>query len=98
MYTDIAHAVESLKQQGYTLTFELDGDLITEKSVNLKEAPENFKIVQSYTHDAGTDPGSESTIYALESSEGHKGLLIVAYGMYADPSRSALIDRLKKAD
>ncbi|MTI88096.1 MAG: hypothetical protein FH748_09020 [Balneolaceae bacterium] len=94
MYEDLADAIESLKNKGYHHTFELVDDIINCKTLNMKFSPQSLEIKESYTHDEGTDPGSESTIYAIESNTGIKGTLIVSYGMYADSSRAKLIDKL----
>jgi hypothetical protein len=96
MYNDIADAVESLRKEGFVLSFEIEDHHITAKEKDLNLTPDQIDVVKSYTHDAGTDPGSESTVYALETKSGHKGLLVVAFGMYADPSKASLIDKLLK--
>jgi hypothetical protein len=94
MYNDFADAVESFKEKGFTYTYHLDDNSISCKELEKEFSPLDLTIVESYTHDSGTDPGSESTVYAIESKKGDKGLLIIAYGMYADPSKAKLIDRL----
>lgn len=97
MYNDLADAVESLKDQGYSHTFELADDCITCKELDVEYHTGDLKIIESYSFDQGTDPGSESSIYAIESSEGIKGTLIISYGMYVDPKKAKLIDRLLKS-
>ncbi len=94
MYKDIADAVESLKEKGFTYTYELDGKFISCAELEHKYVADEVKIVESHIFDSGTDPGSESTVYAIESHKGIKGLLIVAYGVYADPEKARLIDKL----
>ena len=94
MYKDIADAVESLKEKGYTYSYELDDNAINCRELGKKYDVEELSIVESYTHDTGTDPGSESTVYAIESDSNERGLLIIAYGVYADPQKAKLIDRL----
>lgn len=94
MYEDLADATESLKEKGYTHTFELGKNAITCKELNVAYKAEDLEIVESYTHDEGTDPGSESTIYAIRADSGIKGTLIVSYGMYAQPEKARIIDSL----
>jgi len=38
-----------------------------------------------------SDPEDNSIIYAIESKDGHKGILIDAYGAYSDEHKSAFI-------
>lgn len=94
MYNDLADAAESLKEKGYTHTFELDEGCITCKEISGEYSADNLTIIESYSFDQGTDPGSESSIYAIESGNGVKGTLIISYGMYVDPEKAKLIDRL----
>ena len=94
MYTDFADAVESLKEKGFTHTYELENDIISCTELDEKYNVDELTIVESYIHDTGTDPGSESTVYAIESKSKVKGLLIIGYGVYADPQKAKLIDLL----
>lgn len=94
MYADLADAVESFKEKGYDHTYELGDDCITCKELNVEFTVDNLKIIESHTFDQGTDPGSENTLYAIESNDGVKGLLIISYGMYANRDKAHLIDNL----
>lgn len=94
MYRDFADAVESFKEKGYTYTYQLKDNAISCEELKKTYLPTQLTINESYTHDSGTDPGSESTVYAIESNDGEKGLLIVAYGVYADPEKAKIIDQL----
>lgn len=97
MYTDLADAVESLKEKGFNHTFELGTDCITCEELKSEFTVDDLKILESYSFDQGTDPGSESSVYAIESKNGTKGTLILSYGMYVDPEKAKLIDRLLKS-
>lgn len=96
MYRDLADASESLKEKGFDHTYELGNNCITCKELDVKYSTEDLKIVETHSFDQGTDPGSESTIYAIQSNEDVKGTLIISYGMYTDPEKAKLIDRLLK--
>jgi hypothetical protein len=96
MYTDLADAVESLKEQGYIHIFGLEEDCIQCKSLEEEFTLGELTVVESHFFDQGTDPGDESSVHAITSESGVKGLLIVSYGMYVDRSKAALIDQLLK--
>ncbi|WP_069132965.1 hypothetical protein [Rhodohalobacter halophilus] len=96
MYTDLADAVESLKEQGYTHVFGLEEDCIKCNSLETEFNPDELTIVESHFFDQGTDPGSESSVHAITTESGVKGLLIVSYGMYVDRAKAAIIDQLIK--
>lgn len=97
MYTDLADAVESLKEKGFNHTFELGDDCITCEELDKQYSVDELKILQSHSFDKGTDPGSESTVHAIEADSGIKGTLIISYGMYVDPQKAKVIDKLLKS-
>jgi hypothetical protein len=96
MYNDLADAVESMKEKGFTHTYELSDNAITCSELEQEFDIDNLRIVDSYSHNTGTDPGSESTVYSIESTSGIKGTLIIGFGMYSNPNKAKLIDRLLK--
>ncbi|MBO6620649.1 MAG: hypothetical protein JJ892_11180 [Balneola sp.] len=96
MYKDLADAVESMKENGFTHTYKITETAITCTELEREFDIENLSIVDSYSHDTGTDPGSESTVYSIESNDGVKGTLVLGFGMYSDPNKAKLIDRLLK--
>lgn len=94
MYTDLAEAVEDLKKKGYENLFEPDGDVFFTSKLGLREEVQNIKISGTWQFDQGTDPGDESTLYALETKGGVKGYIITSYGAHVDPEKARLVDRL----
>lgn len=94
MYEDLADAVEDFKEKGFTHTFEIEGNKIVCKDLDVKYYPGDVKIIESYRHERGTDPGTDATIFAIKSSTGIKGILIAGYGMYVDNEKAQLIDKL----
>lgn len=94
MYKDLADAVESFKEKGYTNIFGLEDDCIICGSLDKEFSPDELTIVESHSFQQGTDPGNESSLHAITTESGDKGLLIISYGMYVDPGKAAVIDRL----
>lgn len=97
MYKDLADAVETMKERGFNHTFELNGEFIKCEDLNVKYTPEDLRIIESYRYERATDPGSDATVFALQSISGIKGTLIIGYGKYADPEKAKLIDMLLKS-
>ena len=46
---------------------------------------ENLAIVEHYRFEGASDPDDMSIVYALESSDGTRGTIADAYGVYANP-------------
>ena len=97
MYTDLAEATEALQQKGFDHTFELGNKHISCKELDTQFFPDDLKILETHAFDQGTDPGSESTMYAIESDSGVKGTLIISYGKYVDRDKAKVIDKLLQA-
>lgn len=93
MYNDLADAVESMKEKGFTHTFEISDDVITCSNLDRNFNIDELTIIDSYSHHKGTDPGNESTVYSIESKDGIKGILIIGFGMYSNPKTANLIDK-----
>ncbi len=94
MYKDLADAVESMKEKGFTYTYKIDENNITCEELEEIFQVSQLTIIDSFAQDSGTDPGSESTVYAIESETGIKGTLVIGFGMYSDPTKAKLIDKL----
>ncbi|MCA1802496.1 MAG: hypothetical protein LC662_08565 [Rhodothermaceae bacterium] len=97
MYTDLAEAVEDLNKRGYDNLFEPDDNAFYCSRLDLREKVPNMMIVETWQFDQGTDPGDESTIYALETKDGIKGYIIISFGTHIDPRKANLIDQLIKS-
>lgn len=91
-YDTVANAVNALKKQGFTKDFNIDGNsLICDNSkVHLND----FKIVDVYRYEGNSDPSDEAAVYAIESSDGSKGVLVTGYGASADPLSAEMLEEL----
>lgn len=98
MYTDLAQAVEDLKEKGVR---DLSGEEEFGKDLRNGRLPgqlKNTKILETFRFEMGTSPDDESTLYLLELPDHSKGYLILGFGMHKDPEKSALIEELKKLE
>lgn len=96
MYNDLADAVESMKEKGFTHTFEISDNIISCSNLDRTFNIDELTIIDTYSHQSGTDPGNESTVYSIVSKDGIKGILIIGFGMYSNPKTANLIDELLK--
>ena len=95
VYDTVTEAMSDLKKRGYTLNFNLqnNGLLCDEKEIYLH--PQDFEVDEVYRFEGNTDPGDENTVYAISSAKHQlKGILVSAYGMYADISSTELLSKL----
>jgi hypothetical protein len=74
----------------------LTKDYIECKSLDLQLMPEEFEIDEFYRFEGMTDPADSAVIYAISSLMGNlKGVIIDAYGVYAENISPELLDKLK---
>lgn len=95
-YSTLLETVEALQKRGYTHEFLYAcGSVYCKKESAVEPMePEELFITEVYRFEGITDPTDSSVVYALESSHGEKGMLIDAYGAYADEYKSAFLQRI----
>jgi hypothetical protein len=94
-YTTLSEAINDLTKKGYTYNFNIQDDCIICSENNSQLQPEDFEIDQVYRFQEMSDVDNESILYAISSTQNNlKGLLVNAYGMYADTASSKLIAKL----
>lgn len=96
VYDTLSDAVADLEKRGYEYDFQLSADYIECKAIDLKLMPEEFEIDEFYRFEGMTDPDDSAVIYAISSRVGNlKGVIIDAYGAYAENISPELLDKLK---
>ena len=94
-YNNLVEATNDLMKRGYTENLSLEGDTIDDKQKNIKMTAEDFVIDEFYRFEGSSNPDDMSIIYAVTSDKYHlKGVLINAFGTYANNSSSAIEAKL----
>jgi hypothetical protein len=91
-YGTISEALESYRQQGFTIDFNLEANCIACETDKFNA--DDFEIVDVYRYEGSTDPADEATVYAIQSKSGQKGVLVTGYGMSSDPFSDSLLKKL----
>ncbi len=95
-YDTMTEALDDAKERGYTTDFNLAFDALKCNSTGVCLAPDQFEIVEHYRFEGETNPSDSSILYFIEAKDGSmKGVLVSAYGAYADPASDAMIQKLK---
>lgn len=92
-FETLTDALEQLRREGYTHDFNLQRDCLTCEGKMLY--PHEFQIDRVYRFEGMTNPSDQSILYAI-SSHDHKlkGVLVNAYGVYADEMTNEMIEKL----
>jgi hypothetical protein len=94
-YDTLSAAVNSLNERGFTTDFNIAFDRLICHETNECLNPHEFEITEVYRFEGETNPSDESVVYAVESKDGKmKGVMVNAYGTYADPMSDEMIKKL----
>ena len=94
-YDTVTEAVNDLKRRGYTIDFNVEFDRIVCRETPISLLPAEFEIVEVHRYEGNSDPDDEEVVYAIESKHGQKGILVDAFGLYADEVSTELLEKLK---
>lgn len=88
-------AIQDLNKRGYTANLSLEGDTIDDKAQGIKMTADDFEINEFYRFEGASNPSDMSIVYAVVSPKYHlKGVLVNAFGVYANNSASAIEAKL----
>ncbi|HVU54746.1 MAG TPA: hypothetical protein VHD83_06805 [Puia sp.] len=93
-YDTVTAAVKGLKQRGYTIDFNLEADCISCSGSEPSLKPSEFVITEVYRFEGESDPGDEAVVYAIESKDGRKGILVNGFGISADELGEEMVEKL----
>jgi len=96
-YDTLTDALEALRGRGFTHDFNLEPDALHCPELDLRIHPEQFTIDEQYRFEGMSDPDDNDILYAISSGTGVKGVLVNAYGPYADTLSADMAAKLGSA-
>lgn len=93
LYTTVLEAIAGLKERGYNVDFNLIHNGIAGASRSLPA--DRFEITEVHRFEGQTDPDDEAVVYAIESVDGLKGILVNGYGPTSDILSDEMIRKLR---
>ena len=94
-YDNVVDATNDLMQRGYTANLSLEGDTIDDKSKDIHMTADDFEIDEFYRFEGPSNPSDMSIVYAISSQKFNlKGVVVNAFGTYANSSSSAIDAKL----
>ena len=94
-YETLSAALNGLKAKGYTEDFNLEPHCLACSSRALKLYPDDFVIDEFYRFEGASNPADNSIVYAISSKAGVKGIIVDAYGVYADSLTDEMTQKLR---
>lgn len=92
-YDTLSQAMNSLKDRG----FNDEVDVIDESHVRIGDrefSDQEIEILEFHRFEGMTNPADTSVVYALNSKDGSKGLLVDAYGVDASVKVSKFLQNV----
>ena len=94
-YLTMAEAMNDLKRRGFTADFEPIGKMLHAAGSERTFQPDELTIVEHHRFEGASDPEEMAVVYVLEARDGTRGVLIDAYGVYANPDLSAFLQDVR---
>ena len=91
-YDTVTEAVNGLKKRGFEMDFNLKENALVchGDKFNIND----FEIVEFYRFEGDSDPSDEAVVYAIESKNGKKGVLVNGYGISAEGISAEMAKKL----
>jgi hypothetical protein len=94
-YRTLNGVIEKLTERGFVERFDVrDGQLRALGSGRTFDA-EDITIREYQRFEGVSDPDDASVVYAIETGSGTKGLLVDAFGPYANPEVGRLLETVE---
>jgi len=94
-FDTVTEALQWLNKQGFTEDFNLNENCILFNNGKQSMSPDDFNIEYVFRFEGDTDPGDENIVYGINSDTYNiKGVMMSAFGMYADAISDEMIKKL----
>lgn len=90
--------IKDLEKKGFTHSYRFQNDQLIDTSTGVTFDQEEISICGEYRFEGLTNPSDMSILYALETSDGHKGTLLVAYGAMGDTDLALFMKEVESVE
>ncbi len=101
-FTNERQAIADLECRGFGDSFQAQEDGLKVLSSGEILRPEEVEIVEFHRFEGKTNPDDMSVVYGIKGKDRkgkvHKGIIVDAFGAYAEPALGELIERIHIRD
>ena len=94
-YETMTEAIQDLKRRGFTSNFEFLNNAFRAMDSGKTFKADDLTIVEHHRFEGVSDPDDMSVVYAIEAADGTRGILVDAFGVYANPDLGAFLKNVK---
>ena len=88
--------IDAARKEGYTMELYFRDTQVHCRNTSKKYGPDECVLVEHRRHEGMTNPGDASILFLIQCTDGRKGYLSSAYGIYANNDLIDFIHSLKK--
>lgn len=93
--TSLSEMMDYLRKEGFVEDFSPDEKTVNSSS-GKKYNPDELLILKVYRFEGISDPNDMSVLYTIKTNDGKKGLLVDAFGTYAEYNGQNSVELLKQ--
>ena len=91
----LATCLSRMVSEGYTEDFTITDTGLFSLNQKRYYKPEEIQVVNFYRFEGESDPDDNAILYIIETTDGTKGTLLDAYGVYNDPAISQFMKQVQ---
>jgi len=91
----LASCLTKVVREGYAENFKVVEEGLQSLETEKIYHPDEVHIVNFFRFEGASDPSDSAILYVIETTDGAKGSLTDAYGMYADPDIDQFIKEVE---
>ena len=92
----LSERMNILKENGYREDFKVVGRKLHTADETQSFLPSQIIINEHFRFEGESDPGDMTVLYAIETDNGIKGLLIDGFGTYSDPEQVEFMQKIRE--
>jgi hypothetical protein len=90
----VTQLLANLKGRGFTANLGVVDGTMKVLDTGRVLRPEDLVIREVHRFEGESDPDDMTVVYAIESTDGTRGVLVDAFGIYANPEVGALLSTI----
>lgn len=90
----LTEIIQRMREKHYILDFEIKDQKVVNKEGKEEYLPEELIIEKTYRFEGDSNPDDMAVVYGISAKNGTKGILIDAYGTYADAKIAEVVKRI----
>ena len=94
-YRTVTEALDNLARRGFTANFEYLDGAFTAVDLGRSFEAEELTIVEHHRFEGASDPDDMAVVYAIESRDGVRGVVVDAFGVYANPKLGEFLHKVR---